>query len=234
VHQVHNSGYGDRVLPFERRAAGSVGRGEKARLTEANGPVRRQFVGTEDPAHRPPAHRQPPESSDGSHEDQLLRMLYEEHAEPLLMFVLRLTGGDHQRAEDIVQETLLRAWRNAHKLGTEPGTSLRPWLVTVARRITIDEHRSASARAAETFDRDLDGLSTHDETERVLAQLTVTDALRTLSPAHREILAETYLRDRTVTDAADTLGLPLGTAKSRVFYALRALRAALEQRGLTA
>ena len=161
-------------------------------------------------------------------------MLYEEHAEPLLMFVLRLTGGDHQRAEDIVQETLLRAWRNAHKLGAEPGTSLRPWLVTVARRITIDEHRSANARAAETYDRDLDGLSTSDDTDRVLAQMTVTEALRSSSPAHREILAETYLRDRTVTDAADTLGLPLGTAKSRVFYALRALRAALEQRGLTA
>ena len=42
-------------------------------------------------------------------------MLYEEHAGPLLMFVLRLTGGDRQRAEDIVQETLLRAWRNAHR-----------------------------------------------------------------------------------------------------------------------
>jgi RNA polymerase sigma-70 factor (ECF subfamily) len=233
MHQVYNSGYGDRVLPFERRAAGSVGRRGRARLAESGASVRHEYADTDDPARRP-AHRRAPEDSGSSHEDQLLRMLYEEHAEPLLMFVLRLTGGDHQRAEDIVQETLLRAWRNAHKLGTEPGQSLRPWLVTVARRITIDEHRSASARAAETYDRDLDGLSTTDETDRVLAQLTVTDALRTLSPAHREILAETYLRDRTVTDAADTLGLPLGTAKSRVFYALRALRAALEQRGLTA
>jgi RNA polymerase sigma-70 factor, ECF subfamily len=230
MHQVFNSGYGDRVIPFERRTAGSTSR--RGRLAEREAPASPE-PGDTDPAYRPARHR-PPEGSGSSHEDELLRMLYEEHAEPLLMFVLRLTGGDHQRAEDIVQETLLRAWRNAHKLGTEPGTSLRPWLVTVARRITIDEHRSASARAAETYDRDLDGLSTHDETDRVLAQLTVTDALRTLSPAHREILAETYLRDRTVTDAADTLGLPLGTAKSRVFYALRALRAALEQRGLTA
>jgi len=231
MHQVYNSGYGDRVLPFERRAAGSVGRRGRARFAESEATVRHEHADTDDPARRP-THRRTPEES--SHEDQLLRMLYEEHAEPLLMFVLRLTGGDHQRAEDIVQETLLRAWRNAHKLGTEPGQSLRRWLVTVARRITIDDHLSAAAGAAETYDRDLDGLSTTDETDRVLAQLTVTDALRTLSPAHREILAETYLRDRTVTDAADTLGLPLGTAKSRVFYALRALRAALEQRGLTA
>jgi RNA polymerase sigma-70 factor (ECF subfamily) len=232
MHQVFNGGHGDRVLPRERRAAGQVSRRGRSRLAESE-PARRDVVGVPT-ANVPTGRRSPDGSVHGSHEDELLRMLYEEHAEPLLMFVLRLTGGDHQRAEDIVQETLLRAWRNAHKLGTEPGQSLRPWLVTVARRITIDEHRSANARAAETYDRDLDGLSTTDETDRVLAQMTVTEALRSLSPAHREILAETYLRDRTVTDAADQLGLPLGTAKSRVFYALRALRAALEQRGVTA
>lgn len=160
-------------------------------------------------------------------------MLYEEHAEPLLMFVLRLTSGDRQRAEDIVQETLLRAWRNAHKLGAHGETSLRPWLVTVARRITIDEHRSGAARPSETYDRDVDDLATMDETDRVLGAMTITDALRSLSPAHREILVETYLKDRTVNDAAESLGLPLGTAKSRVFYALRALRTALERRGVT-
>src|SRR4051812_40534499 len=67
--------------------------------------------------------------------DALMRTLYAEHAGPLLAFVLRLTGGDRQRAEDIVQETLLRAWRNAHRLNMREGTSPRPWLVTVARRI---------------------------------------------------------------------------------------------------
>ena len=165
-------------------------------------------------------------------EDTLLRLLYQ-HAEPLLMFTLRLTAGDQQRAEDIVQETLLRAWRNAHKLGAHPATSLRPWLVTVARRIAIDEYRSTAARAPETYNRDLDSLATADGTDLVLKQIMITEALRSLSAAHREILVETYLRDRTVNDAAETLGLPLGTAKSRIFYALRALRAALEQRGVT-
>jgi RNA polymerase sigma-70 factor (ECF subfamily) len=168
-----------------------------------------------------------------SREEELLRLLYQQHAQPLLVFVLRLTGGDRQRAEDIVQETLLRAWRNAHKLGAHGGTSLRPWLVTVARRIAIDTHRSEAARVPEDYDKDLDELASADDTERVLGMMTVTDALRSLNPAHREILVETYLRDRTVNDAAESLGLPLGTAKSRVFYALRALRAALEQRGVT-
>ncbi|GAA2513314.1 sigma-70 family RNA polymerase sigma factor [Pilimelia columellifera subsp. columellifera] len=149
------------------------------------------------------------------------------------MFVSRLTGGDMQRAEDIVQETLLRAWRNAHKLGAHGEKSLRPWLVTVARRIAIDEYRSESARAPETYDRDLELFPTSDETDKVLGMMTITDALRALSPAHREILVETYFRGRSVPEAASALGLPLGTAKSRVYYALRALRAALEQRGVT-
>ena len=173
-------------------------------------------------------------SSGESHEDTLVRMLYEEHAGPLLMFVLRLTGGDRQRAEDIVQETLLRAWRNAHRLGAQGQQSLRPWLVTVARRIAIDDHRSVSARPTETYDRELESFpSTSDETDRVLRLMTVTDALRTLSQSHREILVETYFRGRTVPEAAEALGLPLGTAKSRVYYALRALRTALQQRGVT-
>ena len=121
------------------------------------------------------------------HEDTLVRMLYEEHAGPLLMFVLRLTGGDRQRAEDIVQETLLRAWRNAHRLGAQGQQSLRPWLVTVARRIAIDDHRSTSARPPETYDRELESFpSTADDTDRVLQLMTVTDALKTLSQSHRE------------------------------------------------
>jgi RNA polymerase sigma-70 factor (ECF subfamily) len=173
-------------------------------------------------------------NSGATHEDTLVKLLYEEHAGPLLMFVLRLTGGDRQRAEDIVQETLLRAWRNAHRLGAQGQQSLRPWLVTVARRIAIDEHRSANARPAETYDRELESFpTTSDETDRVLQSMTVSDALRQLSHSHREILIETYFRGRTVPEAAESLGLPLGTAKSRVYYALRALRTALQQRGVT-
>lgn len=162
-----------------------------------------------------------------------MRMLYDQHAAPLLTFVLRLTGGDRQRAEDIVQETLMRAWRNAHKLGAQGQTSIRPWLVTVARRIAIDNHRSERSRPTEMYDQELDGFAVADETDQVLRAMTINDALRSLSYAHREILLETFFRGRTVLEAADVLGLPLGTAKSRVYYALRALRLALEERGVT-
>jgi RNA polymerase sigma-70 factor (ECF subfamily) len=166
-------------------------------------------------------------------DDELLRALYNEHADALLRFVMRIAGGDRQRAEDIVQETLLRAWRNAEKFDPEATATLRPWLFTVARRIAIDEYRSASARATEDYDQDLEGFWLNDSTDRVLSNLVVMDALRSLTPAHRQILVETYLRDRSVNEVAELLGLPIGTAKSRVYYALRSLRAALDDRGCT-
>jgi RNA polymerase sigma-70 factor (ECF subfamily) len=62
----------------------------------------------------------------------------------------------------------------------------------------------------------------------------VTDALATLTTEHREALVHTYYAGRTVNEAAVTLGIPPGTVKSRVFYALRALRLALEERGVNA
>jgi RNA polymerase sigma-70 factor, ECF subfamily len=165
--------------------------------------------------------------------DELMRLLYQEHAGPLLMFVLRLTAGDRQRAEDVVQETLLRAWRNADRLTSSGRPSLRPWLVTVARRIVIDEHRGVQARPQEAYDQDLTRFAQSDETDQVLRRMTITAAFKTLSPVHREIILATYFRGRTVPEAAEELGVPLGTAKSRVYYALRALREALEEREVT-
>jgi RNA polymerase sigma-70 factor (ECF subfamily) len=169
-------------------------------------------------------------------DELLVRQLYAEHAGPLLSFVLRLIGGDRQRAEDIVQETLLRAWRHAHKLTTHPERSLRPWLVTVARRIAIDSYRGGGSHPREVYDHDLDldvGASTGaSEPDRVVNALVVSQALRAISRSHREILVETYFNGCTVAEAAKHLRIPLGTAKSRVYYALRALRDALEQRGV--
>jgi RNA polymerase sigma-70 factor (ECF subfamily) len=174
-----------------------------------------------------------PAPAPGPGHEETLRQLYAEHAAPLLAFVLRLTGGDRQRAEDVVQETLLRAWRHAGQLGGPQSRSARPWLVTVARRIVIDDHRGAQARPREALGHDLDLVAVGDHADRVLRTLTLTEAMRTLSPAQREILVATYVEGHTVVEAARLLGVPLGTAKSRIFYALAALRTALTERGVT-
>jgi RNA polymerase sigma-70 factor (ECF subfamily) len=230
MQAVAGSWRGDRVMPG-RMCSTSQRRSNRYRKTLDSRPADRND-GPVTPRSAAGRHHHA-EPAETRHSDELVRLLYQEHAKPLLMFVLRLTGGDRQRAEDVVQETLLRAWRNAHRLGANGQSSLRPWLVTVARRIVIDEHRSEQARPAETYDRDLEGFAESDDTERVLRMMTITDALRTLSQPHREVLVATYFRGRTVPEAAEELGLPLGTAKSRVYYALRALRSALRERGVT-
>src|SRR5205085_260635 len=74
---------------------------------------------------------------------------------------------------------------------------------------------------------DLDLVAEEDHADRVLQVVMLREVLRRLRPAHREILVETYIEGRTVAEAAQRLGLPLGTAKSRIYYALTALRAAL-------
>ncbi|UNO41764.1 sigma-70 family RNA polymerase sigma factor [Streptomyces sp. MST-110588] len=166
-------------------------------------------------------------------DEELMRALYEEHAGPLLAFVLRLVAGDRHRAEDVVQETLLRAWRNAEQLQRATG-SIRPWLVTVARRIVIDAHRSRQARPQEVDAAPLESMPAADEIDRALRLMTISEALGDLSRAHREALIETYFKGRTVSEAAEVLRVPAGTVRSRVFYALRSLKLSLEERGVTA
>jgi RNA polymerase sigma factor (sigma-70 family) len=166
-------------------------------------------------------------------DDALVTELYRHYRVPLMAYVLRLTGGDRQQAEDVVQETMLRAWRQASSLDlTEP--SLMPWLATVARRIVIDDKRRKSARPAETGDGMLENAPAADAMEDMLRKVLVAEALQSLTSAHRQVLSETILRDRTVNQAAEALGIPVGTVKSRVYYALKALRVVLAERGVAA
>jgi RNA polymerase sigma-70 factor, ECF subfamily len=173
-----------------------------------------------------------PASARTAADDLIVTELYRQYRTPLMSFVLRLTGGDRQQAEDVVQETMVRAWRQAGQLDlTEP--SLMPWLATVARRIVIDQGRRRRARPTETGDVVLENVPVADATEDLLRKVVVAEALQALSPAHREVLNETILRDRTVNEAAEVLGIPVGTVKSRVYYAVRALRLVLDERGVS-
>ncbi|WP_433179206.1 sigma-70 family RNA polymerase sigma factor [Actinoallomurus sp. CA-150999] len=166
-------------------------------------------------------------------DDLVIAELYREYHRPLLSFVLRQVGGDRSWAEDVVQETMIRAWNSIDRLDVD-GDSLMPWLATVARRIVIDDRRRKAARPSEAGEGPLETLQVGDGMEELLRSVVVSEALKALSPAHREVLTETILRDRSVNEAAEVLGIPVGTVKSRTYYALRALKLALEERGLRA
>jgi RNA polymerase sigma factor (sigma-70 family) len=163
--------------------------------------------------------------------DAIVTAVYQAYRDPLMTFVLRLTAGDRGQAEDVIQETMVRAWREADNLDLT-GPSLMPWLATVARRIVIDEHRRHRSRVAEHWPGTLADTPIDDESTATILRVAVADAMRDLSPAHRQALRETILRDRTACQAAEVLGIPVGTVKSRVFHALRALEVILAERGL--
>jgi RNA polymerase sigma-70 factor (ECF subfamily) len=161
-------------------------------------------------------------------DDELLRALHDEHAPALWSYAVGLTNGDRSRAQDVVQETLLRAWRNPSVLSQQQG-SARAWLFTVARRIVIDEWRASRRRGEVVTDQVPEPPVTDDLAQRTVDRQVVLQALSGLSPEHRAVLIECYFRGASVAEAAQTLGIPPGTVKSRTHYALRALRLALEE-----
>lgn len=167
-------------------------------------------------------------------DERAVRALYDEQVDALFSYVVRLLGGDRHRAEDIVQETLLRCW-SRQDLGLGNG-QLRPWLFRVARNLVVDDHRSRRARPHEIDGTEwlADVCVDADGIEELLSSVVVGDALRALPPAHREVLYETYFLGRTTREAARALDVPQGTVKSRAYYALRALRLALAERGMSA
>ncbi|MGI5520016.1 sigma-70 family RNA polymerase sigma factor [Micromonospora sp. CA-259024] len=156
-----------------------------------------------------------------------MRALHADHAEPLYRFLLRLTWGERHVAEDLLQDTMLQAWRHVDRLPDE-GEALRRWLFTVARRIAIDAARARKARPTEVGMTDMALLAESvDVTDGVVAVQTVRRALPKLTAAHRAVLIELYFLGSSTDEAAARLGIPEGTVKSRAHYALRALRAAI-------
>ena len=163
----------------------------------------------------------------------LMQQLHEEHAAALWGYCVRLTGNDRARAEDVAQETLLRAWRHFSVLEQSQG-SVRAWLFTVARNIVIDEWRSRRAQSELAMADVPEVDATGDSTDQLLLSWVVAEAVTKLSPEHRAVLLECYYRGVPVAEAARHLGVPEGTVKSRTHYALRALRLALEEMGVGA
>src|SRR5262250_1520779 len=155
---------------------------------------------------------------------ELMRALHDDHAPALWAYAVRLAGGDTARAQDAVQETLVRAWRHPEVLDPSRG-SARGWLLRTVRNVLIDEWRSRQARPEVVTD-EVPEVASPDTADSAVQSWLVADALRRLSAPHREVLIECFYRGASVTEAAARLGVPAGTVKSRTHYALRALKLA--------
>ncbi|MCW2603320.1 MAG: polymerase subunit sigma [Pseudonocardiales bacterium] len=169
-------------------------------------------------------------------DDREMRDLQAEHGVALRIVALRMCDGDVGRADDAVQEAFIRAWQHPEVLDASRG-STRGWLLTTIRRILVDAHRAREARPIVATDIVPElpyRTAAVSDVDRMLEQTVVLDALAALAYPHREAIVECYYRGSTVVEAAQRLGVPPGTVKSRLFYGLRALRSALQERGVHA
>lgn len=166
-------------------------------------------------------------------EAAVMKALYDEHAAVLWRYVLRLTG-DPGRAEDVVQETLLRAWQHPEVVA-DTDRPVRAWLFTVARNLVIDERRSGRFRnvVSSLDDSATPEQSVPDEVNAALDRLLIADAITQLSSDHRAVIDRSYYRGWTTGQIAADLHIPEGTVKSRLHFAVRALRLALQEVGVT-
>ncbi|GAB3721055.1 sigma-70 family RNA polymerase sigma factor [Amycolatopsis oliviviridis] len=162
--------------------------------------------------------------------EELISLLYKDFRATLFSQVMYLTGHDQQWTEDVVQETLIRAWQHSDTLNREPGM-LRGWLLTVARRIVIDGWRNRRARPQEVELDSSENAEIADHTDQSLSALVISEALRYLDSKYQAVIYETYLTGHTVREAAVILGIPEGTVKSRLYAAMRTLRRSLGELG---
>jgi RNA polymerase sigma-70 factor (ECF subfamily) len=154
--------------------------------------------------------------------DAAIRQLYFRHAEALHGYVERFCT-DRTSADDVVQETFIRAWRHLPKLSADD-RPIGPWLFRVARNLLIDANRAARAHPVLVQVLPEDAGGPDSALDQVLDRELLSAALQHLSPAQRAVLIEAFYNGGSLAAVARELGIPHGTARSRMHYALRALQ----------
>lgn len=169
----------------------------------------------------------------------MLRAAYREHGGELFRLALR-SLGDRGLAEETVQETFVRAWRNRERFDAGRG-SLRTWLFAIARNLIVDAARARDSRppgpgaeppttSGGRSSRAKSGVpGGEDPTETVVRRLQLEEALSKLGEHHRAVILEVHYKGRSYAELAEESGVPAGTLRSRMYYALKALRLVLEE-----
>ena len=155
------------------------------------------------------------------------------HLDALYRVALRLTG-DPSQAEDLVQDTMLKAYRAWRQY--RPGTNAKGWLLTILRNTFINDYRR---RKLEPVAMDLEAIEPHalyraveqsDPEGAFFSQIVdakVLEAVDALPPEFREVLVLSDMEGMRYAEIAEALQVPVGTVKSRLFRARRLLQSAL-------
>ncbi len=163
----------------------------------------------------------------GGDPDAVIRELYSHYAKALHGYVEQFCP-DGASADDIVQETFIRAWRHLPQLSADD-RPVRPWLFRVARNLLIDANRAERTRPMTVQEQSAGDIGVDSGLEEILNRQLISAALQHLSPAHQTVLVETFYQGGSMATIARELGIPHGTARSRLHYALDALRKQLQE-----
>jgi RNA polymerase sigma-70 factor (ECF subfamily) len=159
---------------------------------------------------------------------QALSELYARHRQTLFRYLLQLTP-DHHLAEEILQDTLVAVWQSARSF--EGRSSAQTWLLGIARRQahnTLRRRGVPLADPAELADLPASDPAPEDALLAGAARAELVAALRRLPPIHREVLVLVFVQELSYQEAAQVLGVPVGTVRSRLSHARRALRTLLD------
>ena len=156
-----------------------------------------------------------------------IEAMHAKHGVALLRYLTRFAGERHA-AEDMLQETMLRAWRHRETLPWDDDNRTRGWIFRVARNVAIDADRMRRVRPAEVALSDVGDVPVSPDTpDSAIAVEAMTTAFAKLSEMQRDVIRHLYFRGGTIEEVAARLGIPVGTVKSRAHYGMRALRAAV-------
>ena len=161
---------------------------------------------------------------------EAMRALYRSYSGELYGFALNALG-ERGAAEEVVQEVFTRAWRHAATYDARRG-SVRTWLYQIARHAIIDTRRRASVRPSLALHAPDEEPDAGPTIEQAMLGWQVVSALERLTPEHRQMIRLAHFQGLSMREIAERCELPVGTVKSRTWYALRSLRLVLEEMGV--
>ena len=156
---------------------------------------------------------------------QVIEQLYDQYGAALFGIVLKIVQSQ-ELAEDVLQETFVKIWSNGSTFDATKG-SIFTWMLNIARNTAIDKLRSGNTKKKAQVN-DLDQILTserlHPTAELSVDHIGVSEVVDGLEEKYRELIDLVYFKGYTQEEITRSLGLPLGTVKSRLRIALRELR----------
>ena len=166
--------------------------------------------------------------------DTWFQQIYEDYSDMIFRYLL-MQVNDHQQAEDLTQETFIKAYRN--KDGFENRSSVYTWLYAIARNVSYDEYRKNRPLAflPDFFARQPEPEKLTVEERAVIGDeaAALYEELAGLKQNHKEVINLRYIQELSTAETAEVLGWSESKVKSVLFRALPALRSQMEKRGVT-